>query len=112
MTDVIMALFGFLTNIIIKTVMLHISVKITKVEEATLYKAFVIATVTAIFTTFIGFITGWAGIISLILTMPVIRLVYAIVWSKAMVVWMLYFVIGITVGIILPLLGLRVLIAA
>ena len=44
MTDVIMALFGFFANTVIKAVILQIAVKITKIEEATLYKAFTIAT--------------------------------------------------------------------
>lgn len=112
MVDLVTLGVGFVVNVIVGTIVLHIATLITKVEEATIMKALMAAVIAAILTLIFAAINPLLALLGPIITIIVIKYVYDTGWGKAIYTWIIYFVLTIIIGFILAALGLAVLFAA
>ena len=102
---------GFVINVIVGAIVLHIAAMIAKVDDATIMKALTAAVIAAIIGLVLGMVSGWGGLLTLIIAIVVIKYVYNVEWGKAIFVWIIYLVLSIIIGLILGALGLAVFMA-
>ncbi len=112
MVNFMMLGVGFIVNLILGTIILHIVASmLTKIEGATIMKALMAAVIVAILGLIFGLVSVYGSLIALIIAIVVIWWVYKTTWSKAIITWILYIVIVFIIGLILGFLGLAVFLA-
>jgi hypothetical protein len=96
---------GFVINLILGTIVLHVAAKLVKIDDATLMKAFLVALIAAV----LGLVLGYAGVIgallALVIAIALIKFIYDVSWGKAIFAWIIYFILMIIIGIIVGLIG-------
>ncbi|MGD2247198.1 MAG: hypothetical protein PVF58_02245 [Candidatus Methanofastidiosia archaeon] len=99
---------GFIVNLIVYTIVLHIAATLAKIEDTTIMKAFIAALIAAIIGLILGLVSIWGGLIALVIAIVIIKYVYDTSWGKAVLTWIIFIVVSIIIGFILGLLGLAV----
>jgi hypothetical protein len=94
---------GFIINLILGTIVLHIAARLAKVDGATIMKAFTAALIAAILVLILGFVHSLGGLIGFILAIVIIKYVYATSWGKAIFTWILYIILMIVIAFVLGL---------
>jgi hypothetical protein len=83
----------FVGGVIMGTILIYIGVKVAKIESGTLLEAFEAALIGTILVLLFGKVYGPSVIIAFVLVAGVIKFVYNTSWKKAVVAWIIYFVI-------------------
>ena len=106
---------NFVISLILGAIVLHIAAILAKVDDATIMKALTVAVIAAIIGLILGVIAPgalWAGLLGLIITIVLIKYFYATTWTKAVIVWVIYFVLMLVILTILGMIGVAVWYAA
>ncbi|MBU7012560.1 MAG: hypothetical protein HXS46_17905 [Theionarchaea archaeon] len=99
---------GFIVNLIVGTIILHIAASLVKIDDATIVKAFMVALIAAILSAILGLAGVWGGLVAFILVIAIIKFIYDTSWLKAFITWIVYIIIVIIVGLILGAAGVAI----
>jgi hypothetical protein len=83
-------LISFIILVVIGTIIVHISASFAGVKRATLKKAFFVALIGSLIFSVIPGLFVFNMVLVLIVTMVLIRLIYATTWPKAFVATIVY----------------------